>query len=104
MWVVWEGRWYNASGWVRLAEAVEWKGWSVEMNERIEINGQVHFGKPVIRGTRVPVTRVLGEVAAGTRWEEIAGQYGITVEDIRAAVEFASSLVAEHSFIGAKAS
>ena len=28
------------------------------MNERIEINPAIHFGKPVIRGTRVPVTRI----------------------------------------------
>jgi uncharacterized protein (DUF433 family) len=74
------------------------------MNERIEINPDIHFGKPVIRGTRVPVTRILGEVAAGTSWSEIQAQYDVTVEDIRAAVAFANELVAECSFIASKAS
>ncbi len=74
------------------------------MNDRIEINPDVHFGKPVIRGTRVTVTRILGEVAAGTPWDEIQAQYDVTGDDIRAAVAFANELVAECSFIPAKAS
>jgi len=74
----------------------------VNMNERIEINPDVHFGKPVIRGTRVPVTRVLGEVAAGTSFEQIRKQYGIADEDIRAAVAFANELVSECSIVATK--
>lgn len=72
------------------------------MNERIEINPDVHFGKPVIRGTRVPVTRVLAEVAAGTAWDEICRQYEVTSKDIQAAVAFANELVAESTFVAVK--
>lgn len=72
------------------------------MNERIEINPDVHFGKPVIRGTRVPVTRVLAEVAAGTSWDDICRQYEVTSQDIQAAVAFANELVAESTFVAAK--
>jgi uncharacterized protein (DUF433 family) len=71
------------------------------MIERIEINPDIHFGKPVIRGTRVPVTRILAEVAAGTPWAQITNEYDVTTEDIRAAVAFANELLAEHSFIAA---
>lgn len=60
------------------------------MIQRIEINPDIHFGKPVIRGTRVPVTRILAEVAAGTPWEQIANQYDVTTDDIRAAVAYAN--------------
>jgi uncharacterized protein (DUF433 family) len=35
------------------------------------------------------VTAVLAEVAAGMPWSEIEAEYGVTVEDIKAAVEFA---------------
>ncbi|MFI5378621.1 MAG: DUF433 domain-containing protein [Tepidisphaerales bacterium] len=73
------------------------------MNERIEINPDVHFGKPIIRGTRVPVTRILGEVAAGTPWSQIQAQYDVTADDIQAAVAFANELVAECSFVAARA-
>jgi uncharacterized protein (DUF433 family) len=72
------------------------------MNENIEMNPDIHFGKPIIRGTRVPVTRILGEVAAGTPWNQIETQYDITKADIQAAVAFANELVAECSFVPRK--
>lgn len=72
------------------------------MNDRIEINPEIHFGKPVIRGTRVQVTRVLAEVAAGTPAEEIQREYGIAAEDIHAAVAFANDLVREYTFVATK--
>ena len=69
------------------------------MQERIEINPRIHHGQPVIRGTRVPVTRILAEVAAGTGFEIIQQQYDVTQEDIRAAVAFANELVEHQAFI-----
>jgi uncharacterized protein (DUF433 family) len=60
------------------------------MDERIEINPHIRHGQPVIKGTRVPVTRILAEVAAGTTFDEIQRQYDVTGEDIRAAVAFAN--------------
>ncbi len=69
------------------------------MLDRIEINPHIHHGQPVIKGTRVPVTRVLAEVAAGTSFEEIQQQYDIESADIRAAVAFANELVEHQAFI-----
>ncbi len=69
------------------------------MHDRIEINPKVHHGQPVIKGTRVPITRVLAEVAAGTPFEEIAQQYDVTIDDIRAAVAFANELVEHQAFV-----
>lgn len=69
------------------------------MHDRIEINPHVHHGQPVIRGTRVPVTRVLAELAAGTAYEEIQRQYEVTAEDIRAAVAFANELVEQRALM-----
>ena len=56
-------------------------------------------GAWVFKGTRVPVTRVLAEVAAGTPFEEIQQQYDVTADDIRAAVAFANELVENQAFI-----
>jgi len=53
----------------------------------------------VIRGTRVPVARILSEVAAGVAFDEITRQYDVTVDDIRAAIAFAGDLVAEQAFV-----
>ncbi len=69
------------------------------MQDRIEINPQIHHGQPVIRGTRVPITRILAEVAAGTSFDEIRRQYDVTIEDIRAAVAFANELVEHQAFV-----
>jgi uncharacterized protein (DUF433 family) len=38
------------------------------MNERIVIDPAIQHGKPVIRGTRVPVARIIGGLAGGNSW------------------------------------
>lgn len=60
------------------------------MSERISIDPAVQHGKPVIRGTRVPVARILGSLAGGMSREEIVDEYRVTLEDIAAALEFAT--------------
>ena len=69
------------------------------MHDRIEIDPRIHHGQPVIKGTRVPVTRILAEVAGGMSFEHIQQQYDVTPEDIRAAVAFANELVEHQVFI-----
>ena len=54
------------------------------MNERIAIDPEIQHGKPVIRGTRVPVVRIVGGLAGGMSFEEIEREYDVTREDIQA--------------------
>jgi uncharacterized protein (DUF433 family) len=63
------------------------------MNPRISIDPQVQHGRPVIKGTRVPVIRLLGCIAEGMTIEETAAEYRVTVDDVLAALDFASELV-----------
>lgn len=63
------------------------------MNDRIVIDPEIQHGKPVIRGTRVPVARIIGGLAGGMSFAEVQEEYGVTAEDIRSALEFAGSLV-----------
>ena len=67
------------------------------MNERIAIEPEIQHGKPVIRGTRVPVARILGGLAGGMALDEIAREYAVTVEDIRAAIRYAEELVEQEA-------
>jgi len=61
---------------------------------RIEIDPNICSGKPVIRGTRILVTSLLSQLAAGESFEAIRkGFPGLTDEDIRAAIEFAKESV-----------
>jgi uncharacterized protein (DUF433 family) len=63
------------------------------MNDRIVIDPRIQHGKPVIRGTRVPVTRIVGGLAGGMTFEEVQKEYGVTAEDVRAALEFANQII-----------
>jgi uncharacterized protein (DUF433 family) len=67
------------------------------MNERIIIDPELQHGKPVIRGTRVPVARILGGLAGGMTFDEICREYDVTVEDIRAAIKYAEELVEQET-------
>jgi uncharacterized protein (DUF433 family) len=55
-------------------------------HERIEINPEIMGGKPVIRGTRVPVEIVLRKLGTGMTPEAIIGDHSrLSLDDIRAA-------------------
>ena len=68
------------------------------MNKRIVIDPQIQHGKPVIRGTRVPVSRIVGGLAGGMSREEIMKEYEVTNEDIQAALDFAAELIDSEEF------
>jgi uncharacterized protein (DUF433 family) len=64
------------------------------MKERIIINPNVCHGKPVIRGTRVLVSTILGALAGGDSFTRILEDYpNITREDIYAALQFSSEIL-----------
>ena len=64
----------------------------------VVLDPAVCHGKPVIRGTRVPVTVVVGSLAGGMSFEEIQREYDITVEDTRAALRFVGEIAEQESF------
>ncbi len=63
------------------------------MNARIFISPEICHGKPVIKGTRVLVSNILGALSAGDTIEQILEDYpNITKEDVYAALQFGSEL------------
>jgi uncharacterized protein (DUF433 family) len=70
------------------------------MHERIEINPAVMAGKPVIRGTRIPVEIILRKLGAGMTPEEIVTDHPrLTADDIRAAQAFAADYLADEVLV-----
>jgi uncharacterized protein (DUF433 family) len=65
------------------------------MDDRIVIDPRIQHGKPVIRGTRVPVARIVGGLAGGMTMAEVISEYDVTSEDVRAALSYAAGLVEE---------
>ncbi len=63
--------------------------------ERISVRPEVCHGRPCIKGTRIMVWQILDLLEAGKSFQDILTDYfpDITVEDIRACVGFARSLV-----------
>jgi uncharacterized protein (DUF433 family) len=65
---------------------------------RVVLVPTICHGKAVIRGSRVPVTVVVGSLAGGMTFEEIQREYDITADDIRAALKFVGEIAAQESF------
>ncbi|MBM4272087.1 MAG: DUF433 domain-containing protein [Deltaproteobacteria bacterium] len=64
--------------------------------ERVEINPNIMFGKPVIKNTRITVEQILRKLAGGmTIAEIIADHPHLTREDILIAQEFAADFLAD---------
>ena len=63
----------------------------LEIAPRITADAEVRFGKPVIKGTRVPVDVIVGKLGGGMSLEEVADAYGIEKEDVMAALSYAAA-------------
>jgi uncharacterized protein (DUF433 family) len=71
----------------------------VNLVGRIEINPKILLGKPIIRGTRIPVELIVKLVAQGWKNEEILKEYPVLKEqDIKAALFYAEKVLEEEEF------
>ena len=71
-----------------------------DWRSRIEVNPDVMVGKPVIRGTRVPVELIVRKVGEGATDADLLDAYPrLTVEDIRAAVLYAAHVLAHEDIL-----
>ena len=62
---------------------------------RIEINPNILLGKPVIRGTRIPVELILRKLGEGATEADLLDAYPrLTRDDIRAAITYAANALA----------
>lgn len=68
------------------------------MNDRIVIDPAIQHGKPTVRGTRVPVARIIGALAGGMSELEVMREYDLGVEDVRAALAYAAQLLDSEAF------
>lgn len=67
-----------------------------DWKERISIDPKVCHGKPCIKGTRIWVSLIVDNLAAGSSEEEILEAYpSLNRKDIRAALAFAAEMTRE---------
>jgi uncharacterized protein (DUF433 family) len=66
----------------------------IEWRKRITIDPTIHHGDPCIAGTRVPVSVIVGSIAAGDSTEQVLQSWPqLTREDVRAALMYAAEAV-----------
>jgi len=66
-----------------------------EITPGIIVDDRICFGKPVIKGTRVPVEIVLGKLAGGAQIDEVMREYELSREQVLAALRYAAAVIAE---------
>ena len=70
------------------------------LTARIEVNPKVMLGKPVIRGTRIPVELILRKLSEGLSEADILNAYPrLKRDDIHAALVFAADTVAHEEAV-----
>lgn len=73
------------------------------MNELIEINPEVMLGKPVIKGTRIPVEIIVRKLGEGSTIEALLDGYPhLRREAVMAALIYAADLIKNDRFIELK--
>ena len=81
---------------------LKFEGGEEKMNrafDRITFDPQIMGGRACIRGMRIPVSVIVGQIAHGAPFEEILEGYpDLEREDIRQAIEYAAWLTQEQVF------
>ena len=66
-----------------------------DWTDRIAVDPKVLAGKPVIKGTRVPVEVVVGSLAGTMSVAEVCEQYRVSPAQVKAALAYAAESLAE---------
>lgn len=91
------------SGGLRSPVGVSSPEANMTLTDRIEIDPEVMLGKPVIRGTRIPVELILRKLSEGASEADLMDAYPrLAREDIQAAMRYAADTLAHEEvvFIG----
>lgn len=72
----------------------------MKVAERVELNLRIMMGKPVIRGTRIPVELILRRLSEGANERDLLNAYPpLQKEDIKAALAYAADTIAHEKIM-----
>jgi uncharacterized protein (DUF433 family) len=63
------------------------------LNDVITIDNEIQHGKPVLKGTRLPIAVIIGSLAGGMTYDEVIQEYAVTREQILASLAYFSELL-----------
>lgn len=76
---------------------VQNKHFAGEVGAGIVVDPAIMHGVPVIAGTRIPVRLIVGHLAGGERIEALIQAYGLSEEQVRAALRYAAERLDEET-------
>jgi len=66
----------------------------------ISVDPEIHHGEPCIKGTRIPVSMIVGSAADGMSFDEIIDAYPqLKKESVQAALAYAADVVRQELFL-----
>lgn len=72
----------------------------IDWHKYISVDAEIHHGEPCIKGTRIPVSMIVGSMADGMSFEEIIDSYPqLQKEAIQAALAYAADIVRQEIFL-----
>ncbi|HET9913491.1 MAG TPA: DUF433 domain-containing protein [Anaerolineales bacterium] len=72
----------------------------IDWHTYISVDPEIHHGEPCIKGTRVPVSMIVGSVADGMSFDEITDSYPqLKRESVQAALAYAADIVRQEIFL-----
>jgi uncharacterized protein (DUF433 family) len=63
------------------------------LTDVITIDNEIQHGKPVLKGTRLPIAVIIGSLAGGMTYDEVIQEYAVTREQILASLAYFSELL-----------
>ncbi len=63
------------------------------LTDVIIIDNEIQHGKPVLKGTRLPIAVIIGSLAGGMTYDEVIQEYAVTREQILASLAYFSELL-----------
>jgi uncharacterized protein (DUF433 family) len=71
----------------------------VQLYPHVVADPNILAGRPIIEGTQILASTLVAAVADGKSLDEVAHEHGVTVDDVRAALEFAAQRAGEAASI-----
>ena len=63
------------------------------LTDAITIDTEIQHGKPVLKGTRIPVAIIIGSLAGGMSYEEVIQEYAVNQQQILASLAYFGELL-----------
>lgn len=61
----------------------------IDWHKHISVDPEIHHGEPCIKGTRIPVSMIVGSVADGMSFDEIIDSYPqLKMDSVKAALAY----------------